>query len=149
MEQRPPPDCRSTEEFDEAVKGHINACAWKTFPFVMTVFMATFGWGVTVQTRLANIETIQAERTIKVAALDVRMNDIAKVAYDPAPKPETKVAVEALRAEHSNLMDKVDRLEDRVNALHNFLLQIPLPKTALPARRGSLSPVIELGNRGG
>jgi hypothetical protein len=130
------PERRDPDDFDSAVRGHISACAWKTFPFVMSGFIATFGWGVSIETRINNIQTIQAERTIKMAAVDVRLSDIAKAAYDPAPKPETKVAVEALRADHNSMMDKIDRLEDRVNNLHNFLLQLPPRPAPLPSRRG-------------
>jgi hypothetical protein len=40
----------------------------------------------------------------------------------PSPKPETKVAVEVQKAEYEQLDERIMRLEERLNSLHNYIL---------------------------
>jgi hypothetical protein len=62
--------------------------------------------------------------------------------HDPSPKPETKVAIEALKGENDRLDDRITRLEERLNNIHNYILALPVrPSTYAPrflSRRGDL-----------
>lgn len=60
--------------------------------------------------------------------IDALRREVIRIESDPAPKPETRVAVAALTKTIDKLSERIDRLDDRINAVHQFLLsQKPQP----------------------
>lgn len=109
----------------------------KLAPVGSGLALALFGWGVSVENRIGTIQAIQAERTIKVAAIEERISEVAKAAYDPAPKPQAKVMIDQLEVEHTRMDSRLDRLEERFNNFHQFLIQTK-PVIVPPSKRGAL-----------
>ena len=101
------------------------------------------GWALTLETRISEISTQQAERGPRIAAMEALVSQLHDAIHDPSPKPETKVAIEALKGEHERLDDRVTRLEERLNSLHNYILALPIRPGPYapqgPTRRGDLN----------
>lgn len=74
--------------------------------------------------------------------MEALVSQLHDAIHDPTSKPETKVAIDALKVEHGRLDDRVTRLEERINALHNYILALPVrpgPFAPMaPSRRGDL-----------
>ncbi len=108
------------------------------FPIVL----AMAGWALTLETRISTIATQQAERGPRITAMETLISQLHDAIHDPSPKPETKVAIEALKGEHDRLDDRVTRLEERLNSLHNYILALPVrPAPYAPpplSKRGDL-----------
>lgn len=100
--------------------------------------IAIGGWAFTLQSKIDVIGAKQEERGPRLVTLEEEVHDLARLAHDPAPKPETKVAVEEMKRAHRDVIDRLDRLEDRVNALHNYLLQMPARPPFKNSQRGDL-----------
>lgn len=112
------------------------------------ILLGLFSWGITVEIRLNNMATVQQERGPIFKRIDERLALVEAVAGDPAPRPQAKVMLDRMHEDHDHMMSRIDRLEERFNNFHQFLLQAA-PTLARPGRKGELSPVIEMGNRGG
>jgi hypothetical protein len=108
------------------------------FPIVLVIA----AWALTLETRISEIATQQAERGPRIAAMETLVSQLQDAIHDPSPKPETKVAIEALKGEHDRLDDRVTRLEERLNAPHSYILALPIRPTpntpSIPSRRGAL-----------
>ena len=125
------------------VPNHLSQtdCMWRVFPIVAGLGVTLVGWGVTIETRLANINTIQLERTVKIAAMDKTVSDLIKDVANPAPKPETKIQLEQMSSDHDKMETRLDRVEERMNNLHDFMMQVaPGIIKQTPAKRGSYGP---------
>jgi hypothetical protein len=108
------------------------------FPIVLGIA----GWALTLETRISEIVTQLAERGPRLAAIETLVSQLHDAIHDPSPKPETKVEIAALKAEHERLDERVTRLEERLNALHNYILALPVRPGPYappgPSRRGDL-----------
>jgi hypothetical protein len=101
------------------------------FPIVLAIA----GWALTLETRMSEIATQQAERGPRIAAMEALISQLHDVIHDPSPKPETKVAIEAIKGEHERLDDRVTRLEERIKNLHNYMMSLPSrPGPFVPCR---------------
>jgi hypothetical protein len=107
------------------------------FPIVLAIA----GWALTLEARISEIATQQAERGPRIAAMEILISQLHDAIHDPSPKPETTVAIEALKGEHDRLDDRVTRLEERLNNIHNYILALPVRPSPCappgPARRGA------------
>jgi hypothetical protein len=105
------------------------------FPIVLAIA----GWTLTLETRMSEIATQQAERGPRNAAMEALISQLHDAIHDPSPKPE----IGALKADYNHLDERVTRLEERVNNLHNYMISLPLrpgPFVPLsPSKRGDLN----------
>ena len=108
---------------------------WKLVPLGGTISIALFGWGVSVETRLGTIQSIQAERTVTVAGIQRDIETLDEAVHDPAPRPQAKVLFDRMDADFRSLDNRLNRLEERFNNFHTFLLQVR-PTIMPPSRRG-------------
>lgn len=110
---------------------------WKSRIFLglIPVALAISGWVLSLESRIQVIDARQQERTGRFDNLEHMLGEMEKQISDPSPKPETKIAIEGLRRDMDNTHEEIVRLNERLNNLHNFLLQTPpfKPNT----RRGS------------
>ena len=114
-----------------------ESCMWKMLPVMSSALFLAIGWGISVETRIGNMATTQAERAPRIVTLENQVSNLDVMVRDPAPKAETKVEMDAMKDDHKQLSDRLDRLEDRVNNLHNYILSAP-PKMLM--KRGELPP---------
>ena len=108
---------------------------WKILPMAIAPMIALFAWGVSVETRLTNILAVQADRTPKIAKIQEDLADLAIKVYDPSMKPEAAKAFKQVWEDHDRLSSRIDRIEERFNNFHQFLLQTR-PSVFPPGRRG-------------
>jgi hypothetical protein len=122
------------EKIEEALmRRRFDEWTFRGVSLLYPIVIAMAGWALTLETRISEIATQQAERGPRIAAMEALISQLHDAIHDPSPKPETKVAIEALKAEHERLDDRVTRLEERLNSLHSYIL-------ALPVRPGPYAP---------
>jgi peptidoglycan hydrolase CwlO-like protein len=109
----------------------------KFAPMLWSMILVLGGWALSVETRINNTQTTHTERGPKIAALEAKLDVLTAQVADPSPKAETRVEMVAMKTEHEALNSRIDRLETRINSLHQFILNIA-PR--LPIRRGALPP---------
>lgn len=105
---------------------------WRFFiPVAGTAVLSLFGWGISINQRINNLELVQAERTSLIAKIGTAL-------ADPVMKPELRDQFEQEEIKIDRLEQRVDRLDERINNFHQYLLQ------ARPT-----VPVVPLSKRGG
>ena len=112
-------------------------------PFAGTALIAIVGWAVSLEVRIGNITAIQIERASVLGKLQAQIGHIEAIASDPSPKPQAKIELTALHKEHDDLDARVDRMETRLNYIHNYLIALPvrpppIPMIPAPNKRGDL-----------
>jgi hypothetical protein len=68
--------------------------------------------------------------------MSTEISELLVKASDPSTKPETQKAIKQLWEDHDRLSSRIDRLDERFNNFHQFLLQTR-PQTFPLGRRGS------------
>ena len=136
--------------FDENGERHQRRAwdGWKIMPMVVGPALGLLAWGVSVETRLVNIQAIQSDRTPKIAKIENELTELALKVYDPSTKPETKKEISQLWSDHDKLGARIDRLEERFNNFHQFLLQTR-PSIVPFGRRGDAPFRPEVGEKDG
>lgn len=117
----------NTESDVEEARARDRDLSLRIIAVLVPVILALSGWVVSLEGRLQEVKTKQEERGPRISALEAAVKDLEETVRDPAPKPETKVAVENIISQHRRLEERVDRMEERINALHNYLLMLPRP----------------------
>jgi hypothetical protein len=142
------------EKIEEALmRRRFDEWTFRGVSLLFPMVLAMAGWALTLETRISEISTQLAERGPRIVAIETLVAQLHDAIHDPSPKPETKVAIDALKAEHEHLDDRVTRLEERLNSLHNYILALPIrpgpyaPPT--PSRRGDLPPPVLSTDHGG
>lgn len=112
-------------------------------PFMGTAAIAILGWAVSLETRIGNISSIQVERAGVLGKIQAQLDRVDAMASDPAPKAETKIEMVAIHKEHEIMDGRVDRLETRLNYIHNYLMALPIrpppaPLLPAPSKRGDI-----------
>lgn len=97
----------------------------KAIVAMVPVVIAVAGWSISLENRIQVIDARQSERTSRFDHLEQMLTQVNRAVMDPAPKPETKIAIESLRRDMDNSHEEIVRLNERLNNLHNFLLQTP------------------------
>lgn len=133
----------NTESDVEEARARDRDLSLRIIAVLVPVILALGGWVVALETRLQEVTTKQEERGPHISALETAVKDLEETVRDPAPKPETKVAVENIISQHRRLEERVDRMEERINALHNYLLMMPRPPFK-GGQRGDASPPLPL-----
>ena len=64
----------------------------------------------------------QVERGPRIAAMEALVSQLRDAVHDPPSKPETKVVIDALKAERDHLDRRITHLEERLNSLHNYMM---------------------------
>ncbi len=108
----------------------------------MAGLIAVAGWVVSLERRVQDNTTQIADRGPRIERLEKDVDALEKDIADPAPKPETRVAMLKLDSDHKQLDARLDRLEERINGLHAYLLLLPRPSPVTPtpfSKRGSLT----------
>lgn len=131
------------EKIEEALmRRRFDEWTFRGVSLLFPIVLAMAGWALTLETRISEIATQQAERGPRITAIETLISQLHDAIHDPSPKPETKVAIEALKDEHDRLDDRVTRLEERVNNIHNYILALPVRPSPFappaPLRRGDL-----------
>jgi hypothetical protein len=131
------------EKIEEALmRRRFDEWTFRGVSLLFPIVLAMAGWALTLETRISEISTQQAERGPRIAAMEALVSQLHDAIHDPSPKPETKVAIEALKGEHDRLDDRVTRLEERLNNIHNYILALPVRPSPyappMPSRRGDL-----------
>jgi hypothetical protein len=115
------------EKIEEALmRRRFDEWTFRGVTLLFPIVFAMAGWALTLETRISEISTQQAERGPRIAALEAMVSKLHDAVHDPSPKPETKVAIEALKAEHERLDERVTRLEERLNNIHNNIFALPV-----------------------
>ncbi len=116
------------ETIEEALmRRRFDEWTFRGVSFLFPIVLAMAGWALTLETRISVIATQQAERGPRIIAIENLVSQLHDAIHDPSPKLETKVAIEALKGEHDRLDDRLTRLEERLNSLHNYLLMLSRP----------------------
>ena len=110
---------------------------WKLLPLGGTFVVAIFSWGISVENRLSNVSATQQERGPMLRQMKDDLGELSLLVHDPSTKPETKKEITQLWTDHDRLGAKIDRLEERFNNFHQFLLQTKQPVVP-PSKRGAL-----------
>lgn len=131
------------EKIEEALmRRRFDEWTFRGVSLLFPIVLAMAGWALTLETRISEISTQQAERGPRIAAMEALVSQLHDAIHDPSSKPETKVAIEALKGEHERLDNRVTRLEERLNSLHNYILALPVRPSPYalprPERRGDL-----------
>jgi hypothetical protein len=131
------------EKIEEALmRRRFDEWTFRGVSLLFPIVLATAGWALTLETRISEISTQQAERGPRIA-MEALVSQLHDAIHDPSSKPETKVAIDALKAEHDHLDDRITRLEERLNSLHNYILALPVRPSPyslpMPSRRGDLN----------
>jgi chaperonin cofactor prefoldin len=106
----------------------------------ITATMGLVGWAFTQEGRMQVVATQVADRGPRIEALEREVNTLVKETRDPTSKPETRVALEGLKQEISQMREQMDRVEERINSIQSYLLYLPRPAGAptLPFKKGEL-----------
>lgn len=131
------------EKIEEALmRRRFDEWTFRGVSLLFPIVLAMAGWALTLQTRISEIATQQAERGPRLITMEALVSQLHDAIHDPSPKPETKVEIAALKSEHGRLDDRVTRLEERVNNIHNYILALPVRPSPYalprPERRGDL-----------
>lgn len=125
--------------FDENGDAHRRRKAdpWWRFliPVGGSLTIALFSWGVSLETRISNMAAIQLERGPVIGKMQAQLDAVEQVANDPSPRPEAKVMINRIETAHEHLEERLNRLEERFNNFHQFLLQVK-PTIIPPSKRG-------------
>lgn len=128
---------KATAVFDDNGKPHQRRARdpiWRFFiPVAGTVALSLIGWGVSVENRVTAMASVQVERGPKLTKLADDVAELLMVSRDPSSKPQTKT-------ELYQLEQRINRLEERFNNIHIYLLQVARPVTPVvpPSKRGEL-----------
>lgn len=98
--------------------------------------IALAGWVISLETRMQRAITIVDERGPRLMNIERNIAELYSMVRDPSSRPETKVAIQSLRNDHSDMHQTIRRLEDRINNLHGFLQTSPALRQF--QRRGDL-----------
>ena len=136
---------------DALMRRRFDEWTFRGVTLIVPIVIALAGWALTLQIRLQEISTKQEERGPRIAAIERDIDVLNTIARDPAPKPETRVELQQMEQSHKRLETRLDRLEERFNNFHQFLLQAgpTIMKPPQPPGRRGETPLIDLGNRGG
>lgn len=126
------------QQEDALIRRRFDEWAFKGIVFLVPTVMSIAVWSFNLQTRIETIATKQEERGPRLAAIERDIDTLTQIARDPSPRPEAKIALDGLRADHKRVEDRLDRLEERINGLHQFIINAPLK--LMPGRRGALPP---------
>jgi hypothetical protein len=131
------------ENIEEALmRRRFDEWTFRGVTLFFPVVIALAEWALTLHTKIQEVATKQEERSPRIKEMEHQIEMLEQVARDPAPKPEMKVAIEALKGVHGHLDDRVTRLEERVNNIHNYILALPIRLSPYappaPSRQGDL-----------
>jgi hypothetical protein len=116
------------EKIEEALmRRRFDEWTFRGVSLLFPIVLAMAGWALTLETRMSEIATQQMERAPRIFELETTINRLTEEVHDPRPNPETKVTLESIIVQHKHLEKRIDRIEDRLNSLHNYLLIIPRP----------------------
>lgn len=108
---------------------------WKILPLTVGPALGLLAWGISVETRLSAITVTQIERGPQIAKMREDMDDMKIRVYDPSTKPETKKEISQLWSDLDKMGARIDRIEERFNNFHQFLIQTR-PNAVPLGRRG-------------
>lgn len=124
-----------SEDHEEAImRRRFDEWSFKAIVVLIPAVLAISGWAFSLQGRIHELATQQAERGPRIVAIEQKLSTLLDIARDPSPKPETKVEMQAMK-------EQLSRLDERVNNLHNYILALPVrpsPYAAPPSKRGEL-----------
>lgn len=105
---------------------------WQTRTLIALIpsGIAVSGWLIALESRVQLIDTRQQERAPRIGKLE---EEVERLQLAIGPTPQAKIILE----EHNR---RIDRLEARMNSLHEYILQLPdRPPFRQPGtRRGDL-----------
>lgn len=127
--------CRD-EDGELYCRRYTDQVVGKAIPIVISLAAILFGWGISVETRIGNIATTQQERAPVISNLRTDIAQLYDLVRDPSPKPETRVMIEQMEATHRRHEEQINRLEERFNNFHQFILQVMPNKMIPPSKRG-------------
>lgn len=105
-------------------------------PIAGSLMIAIGGWGVSVESRINAMSVIQQERAPVIIRHSQEIGELYALARDPEPRPKAKVILDQMMSDHAHHEDRINRLEERLSNLHQFLLQVK--PVVPPSRRGQL-----------
>lgn len=119
------------DESGEPYRRRAKDPLWRFFiPALATVLISLVGWGVSVETRINRVFVLEEERATFIEKLEVATRD-------PALRPEIRLQFEQNQQDIDKMSRRIDRLEERFNNFHTFLLQ-SRPAVVPPSKRGAL-----------
>ena len=111
---------------------------------LIPVAIAGGGWVMSLESRLQVIDARQQERTIRFDNLERQMLIINSEVMDPKPKPETRVQLQGVVQDIERLRDELQRINERVNNLHAYFMQVVPRPPFNPQKDGRRGEVFEL-----
>lgn len=131
----------SENDHEEAIlRRRFDEWSFRAITILVPLVIAIVGWSFALSARIEAIATKQEERGPKIASLEHQIEVLEQIARDPSPRPEAKIAIAAIKADHDKMDERVTRLEDRVNNLHNYMMALPVRPSpapyAPPSKRG-------------
>ena len=123
----------SENDHEEAIlRRRFDAWTFKGMALLIPLVLAISGWAFALQGRIHEIDATQDERGARIVAIEQQIKSLTDFARDPSPRPETRVAMKAMD-------DRMARVEERINSLHNYILALPIrpaPTPYAPSKRG-------------
>jgi tetrahydromethanopterin S-methyltransferase subunit G len=110
---------------------------------MIPVLMGGAGWVLSLESRIQVIDARQQERSLRFEHVEKQISAINGEVMDPKPKPETRVAMQTMTQDIERLKDEIQRVNERVNNLHAYFMQVvPRPpfNPQRDGRRGDLFP---------
>lgn len=102
---------------------------------MIPVGVAVIAWSFNMESRLQAVSSRFDERGNRITSLETRMSMAEMRIADPSPKPEARVMIDDIRREMSEmrekdkaLFDRQQRLDDRLNNLHLYLMTFAPPR---------------------
>lgn len=112
--------------------------AVRTVYVLIPVGMAVLGWALTLETRLQSAIARQEERGPRINRIEEELYALR----DSAKDPSTRVRIESVQRELDELRKvdglsshRLDRIEERLNALHTFIIQRDLDRMRSEEKR--------------
>jgi peptidoglycan hydrolase CwlO-like protein len=110
---------------------------------MIPVLMGGAGWVLSLESRIQVIDARQQERSTRFEHVEKQISALNGEVMDPKPKPETRVAMQTMTQDIERLKDEIQRVNERVNNLHAYFMQVvPRPpfNPQRDGRRGDLFP---------
>lgn len=114
----------------------------KFLPTVVgTTLFALSAWGVSIEVRLNTLNAVQQERAPLLTKANEDISQLYDLVKDPSPKAETKVEMDSMQDNMKQLADRIDRMDERLSNLHQFLLQtMKPPQPVMPPSKRGMAP---------
>ena len=111
---------------------------------LIPISIAGFGWALSLESRVQVIDTRLQERFTRLDFIDKQLAIMNAEVMDPKPKPETRVQLATIAADVERLKDDISRMNERINNLHAYFIQITPRPPFNPQKDGKRGDMLDL-----